>query len=224
VFAEAGASRRSGYHGPVATGTLAVRLTAAQCLLRRYPCCVACRLPCRQVPGLCCSRSLAPLSLSCSDSAGQQGHDHEAVTGGVEGLVLPGSGDPTACTRSRASSGSRYFIYKAFLAVSAAAAPFATVSVDHPASARLVYGSPSRIGALFSTRAGQALLTASRARTAPVCGPRFTGFTGGVHRHRADLRHLRGLLTIQASGRRHRPHRRGHLLTPAGRRQPAIRP
>src|ERR1700733_15951457 len=35
--------------------------------------------------------SSAPLSLSCSDSVGQQGQDHETVTGGVEGLGLPGS-------------------------------------------------------------------------------------------------------------------------------------
>lgn len=124
----------------------------------------------------------APLSLSCSDSAGQQGQDHEAVAGGVEGLVLPGSDDPAALYPIGApSGGSRYFIYKAFLAVSTAAAPFATVSVRRPASARLVYGSPSRIGALFSTRAGQALLTASRSAVRlPVCGPRFTGSTGGV--------------------------------------------
>jgi hypothetical protein len=124
----------------------------------------------------------APLSLSCSESAGQQGNDHEAVTGGVEGLVLPGSDDPAALYPiGAADSGSRYFIYKAFLAVSAAAAPFATVSVARPASARLVYGSPARIGALFTTRAGQALLTASRSAVRlPVCGPRFTGFTGGV--------------------------------------------
>ena len=124
----------------------------------------------------------APLSLSCADSAGQQGQDHEAVTGGVEDLVLPGSDDPAALYPiGAASGGSRYFIYKAFLAVSAAAAPFATVSVTRPASARLVYGSPSRIGELFSTRTGQALLTASRSTVRlPVCGPRFTGFTGGV--------------------------------------------
>jgi hypothetical protein len=124
----------------------------------------------------------APLALSCSDSAGQQGNDHEAVTGGVEGLVLPGSGDPAALYPiGTADGGRRYYIYKAFLAVSAAAAPFVTVSVARPASARLVYGSPSRIGALFSTRAGQALLTASRSAVRlPVCGPRFTGFTGGV--------------------------------------------
>lgn len=104
------------------------------------------------------------------------------MTGGVEGLVLPGSDDPAALYPIGGGRGSsRYFIYKAFLAVSAAAAPFATVSVTRPASARLVYGSPSRMGVLFSTRSGRALLTASRtAVRLPVCGPRFTGFTGGV--------------------------------------------
>jgi hypothetical protein len=122
------------------------------------------------------------LSLSCSDSAGQQGQDHETVTGGVEGLVLPGSDDPAGLYPiSTAGGGKRYFIYKAFLAVSASAVPFATVSITRPASARLVYGSPSRIGALFSARSGQALLAASRSKVRlPVCGPRFTGFTGGV--------------------------------------------
>jgi hypothetical protein len=124
----------------------------------------------------------APLSLSCSDSVGQQGQDHETVIGGVEGLVLPGSDDPAGLYPiGAASSDQRYFIYKAFLAVSASVAPFATVSVTRPATARLVYGSPSRIGALFSTRSGQALLAASQRKIRlPVCGPRFTGFTGGV--------------------------------------------
>lgn len=125
--------------------------------------------------------SSALLSLSCSDSVGQQGQDHETVIGGVEGLVLPGSDDPAGLYPIAAAGGQRYFIYKAFLAVSASAAPFATVSVTHPASARLVYASPSRIGALFGTRSGQGLLTASRSNVRlPVCGPRFTGFTGGV--------------------------------------------
>jgi hypothetical protein len=124
----------------------------------------------------------SPLSLSCSDSAGQQGQDHETVIGGVEGLVLPGSDDPGGLYPiGAASGGNRYFIYKDFLAVSASAAPFATVSITRPASARLVYGSSSRIGALFSTRSGQPLLAASR-RTVrlPVCGPHFTGFVGGI--------------------------------------------
>lgn len=122
------------------------------------------------------------LSLSCSESAGQQGRDHETVIGGVEGLVLPGSDDPAGLYPiGRASGGKRYFIYKTFLAVSASAAPFATVSITRPASARLVYGSPSRIGELFSARSGQALVAASRRKVRlPVCGPRFTGFTGGV--------------------------------------------
>jgi hypothetical protein len=121
------------------------------------------------------------LSLSCSDSAGQQEADHQTVTGGVEGLVLPGSGDPAGLYPiGRASGGKRYFIYKAFLAVSASAAPFATVSITRPANARLVYGSPSRIGEL-SAGSGQALIAASRSKVRlPVCGPRFTGFAGGV--------------------------------------------
>jgi hypothetical protein len=104
------------------------------------------------------------------------------VIRGVEGLVLPGSGDPAGLYPNRlCRRGARYFIYKAFLAVSASAALFATVSITRPASARLVYGSPSRIGALFSARSGQALLAASRAKARlPVCGPRFTAFTGGV--------------------------------------------
>jgi hypothetical protein len=121
------------------------------------------------------------LSLSCSDSAGQQGQDGETVTGGVAGLVLPGSGDPAGLYRIGTAGVARYFIYKAFLAVSPSAAPFATVSVTRPASARLVYAAPSRIGTLFSTRSGQPLLAASRSAVRlPVCGPRFTGFTGGV--------------------------------------------
>jgi len=121
------------------------------------------------------------IALSCADSAGQQGANHETVVGGVEGLVVPGSDDPAGLYPVRASDGRRYFVYKAFLAVSASAAPYATVSIARPAAARLVYGSPSRIGELMSASSGQALVTASRARVQlPVCGPRFTGFAGGI--------------------------------------------
>jgi len=123
------------------------------------------------------------LSLNCSDSAGQQGQGGETVVGGVEGLVLPGSDDPAGLHPiGSAGGGTRsYLIYKAFLAVAASAAPFATVSVTRPASARLVYGSPSRMGTLFSADSGRGLLAASRSRIRlPVCGPRYTGFTGGV--------------------------------------------
>lgn len=121
------------------------------------------------------------LSLNCSESADQQGRDHETVLAGVEGLVLPGSDDPAGLYPIRAADGQRYFVYKDFLAVSAADAPFATVAVIRPAGAALVYGSSSRIGEMFSASSGQGLVAASR-RTArlPVCGPRFTGFAGGV--------------------------------------------
>jgi hypothetical protein len=132
----------------------------------------------RSAPGPAAS---SLISLSCADSAGQQGRDHETVVGGVEGLVLPGSDDPAGLYPIRAGGGKRYFIYKAFLAVSASAAPYATVFITRPASARLVYGSPSRIGALTSAPSGQALVAASRSKVRlPVCGPRFTGFVGGV--------------------------------------------
>ena len=119
--------------------------------------------------------------LTCADSAGQQGADHEAVVGGVEGLVLPGSDDPAGLYPIRAADGRRYFVYKAFLAVSAAAAPYVTVSIARPAAARLVYGSPSRIGGLLSASSGQTLVAASRTKVRlPVCGQRFTGFVGGI--------------------------------------------
>ena len=121
------------------------------------------------------------LSLSCTESVGQQGQGNETVTGGVEGLILPESDDPAGLYPLGTTGGTRYFIYKAFLAVSAAAAPFATVSVTHPANVRLVYGSASRIGTMSGTGSGRAMLAASRrAVRLPVCGPRFTGFPGGV--------------------------------------------
>lgn len=128
------------------------------------------------------SPSPSLLSLSCSDSVGQQGRNNEVLVGGVEGLVLPGSADPASLYPiGERGHGRRYYVYKAFLAVSASAAPFATVSVTRPASARLVYGSPSRIGGLFSADSGRPLVAAARSEVRlPVCGPRFTGFTGGV--------------------------------------------
>ena len=119
--------------------------------------------------------------LTCADSAGQQGADHEAAVGGVEGLVLPGSDDPAGLYPIQAGDGKHYFVYKAFLAVSASAAPYATVSIARPATARLVYGSSSRIGDLQSASTGRALVAASRSKVRlPVCGPRFTGFAGGI--------------------------------------------
>ena len=121
------------------------------------------------------------ITLDCSDSVGQQGSGGEKVIGGVEGLVLPGSGDPAGLRLLRSSSGRRYFVYKAFLAVSSLAAPAATVSIVRPQSARLLYGSSNDIGTLVNDHHGSGFIAASRSRVRlPVCGPNFTGFVGGV--------------------------------------------
>lgn len=125
--------------------------------------------------------SASLLSLSCSDSIGQQSADQQTVVGGVTGLVLPDSDDPAGLFPIRGKDGRGYFIYKAMLAVSASAAPFATVSVTSPASATLLYGSPSRVGDLVGTPTGQGLITAARGKVRlPVCGPSFTGYVGGI--------------------------------------------
>jgi hypothetical protein len=119
--------------------------------------------------------------LRCSDSVGQQGRGGEKVIGGVEGLALPGSGDPALLRSLRNSDGQRYFVYKAFLAVSAATAPYATVSVVSPQSAKLYYGSSNVVGSLANSEQGRGLIAASKSQVRlPVCGPNFTGFVGGI--------------------------------------------
>lgn len=126
------------------------------------------------------SAAASVLSLRCSDSADQQGAAGRAV-GGVTGLVLPGSDDPSGLYPiGTAGGGKRYFVYKAMLAVSASVAPYATVSVLRPSDAMLVYGSASSVGGL-AAGSGDGLVKAARHQVRlPVCGPRFTGFVGGV--------------------------------------------
>ena len=121
------------------------------------------------------------LSLSCSDSVGQQSGERQTVIGGVTGLVLPDSNDPASLYPVRGANGRTSYVYKAMLAVSASSAPFATVSVTSPADATMVYGSATHVGDLASAPSGQALVAASRrAVRLPVCGPRFTGYVGGI--------------------------------------------
>lgn len=110
--------------------------------------------------------------LTCADSVGQQGRGGETVVGGVEGLILPGSAEPAALTPVLGAGGRRYDVYKAFLAVSAADAPYATVSIVSPTTARLYYGRP--LGDQGIVRAGR------RQVRLPVCGRRFSGYVGGV--------------------------------------------
>ena len=112
--------------------------------------------------------------LTCSESAGQQGRGGEVVVGGVEGLVLKATGDSSSLNPIPGAKGTRYFVVKDFLAVSAAAAPYATVSIVSPKNATLFYG-----GSNNST--GPAMIAASRRKVRlPVCGPGFTGFAGGI--------------------------------------------
>jgi len=118
--------------------------------------------------------------LTCPDSAGQQGRNGETVVGGVEGLVLPGSGNPASLTAWRGTNGRRYYFYKVFLAVSKSSSPFATVSIVRPTSARMVYG-PAIAASSTGPARVTSLVAASRSQIRmPVCGPRFTGFAGAI--------------------------------------------
>lgn len=116
--------------------------------------------------------SSGEIALTCADSAGQQGPYGEIVNG-VDGLILAGSGDRGSLTPFLGPGGKQYYVYKVFLAVSSSDAPYATVSIISPASARLYYGRPLGLN--------QALVLASK-RTVrlPVCGARFSGYPGGV--------------------------------------------
>jgi hypothetical protein len=120
-------------------------------------------------------------TLRCSDSVGQQGRGGEKVVGGVEGLVLPDSGDPASLLSLRSADGQRYFVYKALLAVSEKVAPYATVTVVSPRSAKLYYGPSGVVGTLSNRLQGRGLIAASTSEVRlPVCGPNFTGYVGGI--------------------------------------------
>jgi hypothetical protein len=118
--------------------------------------------------------------LTCADSAGQQGRGGETVVGGVEGLALPDSGDPSNLDLLRGRGGQRYYFYKVLLAVSHSVAPYATVTILRPRSARLIYG-PSVSGDINNRAAVSAMLAAARRQIRmPICGPRYTGFVGAI--------------------------------------------
>ena len=118
--------------------------------------------------------------LTCADSAGQQGRSGETIVGGVEGLVLPDSGNPANLDPLRGGDGQRFYFDKVFLAVSHSVAPYATVSILRPRSARLIYG-PSVSGNITSRAVVSTMVAAARRRIRmPICGPRFTGFVGAI--------------------------------------------
>jgi len=117
-------------------------------------------------------------TLTCHATAGQQGADPHALrVNGVESIALRGdsnSADPLPVWHV---AGRRYLIWKTFLAVAAASRPYRVVTVTSPATARLYYASAARWGA--ASGRGE-IGAAPRQVRLPVCGRRFTGYTGGI--------------------------------------------
>jgi hypothetical protein len=108
----------------------------------------------------------ATLTLTCRDSAGQQGEDGSParLANGVDGFI----GDPNAYDSLPVQrlDGYRYLAWKSALSVAPDARPYRTVSVVAPASARLSYGSSIR--------------KASRSVRLPACGRRYALYVGGI--------------------------------------------
>lgn len=120
----------------------------------------------------------AILNLTCRATAGQQGPDPQALrVNGVESVALRGDSNPADPLPAWHVAGRRYLIWKTYLAVATASRPYRVVTVTSPATARLYYASTSRWGAA-SGRA--AIGAAPRQVRLPVCGRRFTGYTGGI--------------------------------------------
>jgi hypothetical protein len=134
--------------------------------------------------------------LSCRASAGQQGRDPQArQVNGVESFALRGDTNTYDALPGWRVGGRHYLIWKTFLAVAASARPYRIVTVASPSTARLYYASPTRWGAVSGRGSVGA---AARQVRLPVCGRRFTGFTGGILVTRpACVR-----LTVSAPGRK----------------------
>jgi hypothetical protein len=116
--------------------------------------------------------------LSCRASAGQQGVDPQArQVNGVESFALRGDQNADDTLPAWRVGGRRYLIWKTFLAVAADARPYRVVTVSSPSTARLFYAAPRRCGAISGRgKVG----SAPRQIRLPVCGRRFTGYTGGI--------------------------------------------
>jgi hypothetical protein len=121
------------------------------------------------LPGASPSKGFHPdtaVSLTCHDSAGQQGKDAPPgrLVNGVDGFI----GDPSAYDTLPVQhlSGYRYLAWKTALSVAPDARPYRTVSVVTPASARLSYGS--------------SIWKASRSVRLPACGRRYALYVGGI--------------------------------------------
>ncbi len=116
--------------------------------------------------------------LACRASAGQQAADPQAKqVDGVESFALRGDTNADDTLPTWRVGGRHYLIWKTYLAVGASARPYRTIAVTSPPTARLFYASPARWGADSSR---SSINTAPRRIRLPVCGQRFTGYTGGI--------------------------------------------
>ncbi len=96
---------------------------------------------------------------------------------GVSSFALRGDTNAYDALPAWRVRGRPYLIWKMFLAVAASARPYRIVTVISPSTARLFYASPGRWGEV----SGQSSIDAApRQIRLPVCGRRFTGYTGGI--------------------------------------------
>ena len=114
--------------------------------------------------------------LTCQDSFGHSRTDPGARhVSGVGSPALYGgfTGDNT---RWRSNDGHLYLAWKDPIAVAPTARPFRTITVVSPASARLLFTSPSRWATLSSTR----LPILSRSVRLPACGREYSSYFGAI--------------------------------------------
>jgi hypothetical protein len=114
--------------------------------------------------------------LTCPDSFGHSRTDPGARSvGGIGSPALYGgfTGDST---RWRSKDGHLYLAWKDPVAVAPAARPYRTITVVSPASARLLFTSPSRWATVWSTP----LPILSRSVRLPACGREYASYFGAI--------------------------------------------
>jgi hypothetical protein len=114
--------------------------------------------------------------LTCQDSFGHGPADPGARSvGGVGSPALSGSvtGDNT---RWKSKDGHQYFAWKDPVAVAPGAKPYRTITIVRPASARLLFTSPARWGAVWHNP----LPILSRSVRLAACGREYASYFGAI--------------------------------------------
>ena len=114
--------------------------------------------------------------LTCKDSAGG-GEGSRTVNGVSSGGFSGTHAEPKDVFSLIGSDGHKYLLWKTFLNVAPSAAPYRTISVTRPSTARLYYADPGIWG---TASEAERVTDATRRVRLPTCGSRFSGFTGGI--------------------------------------------